>query len=130
MLRATVATASHADGGSGGQAAAQRLREANMPTCAIGLPDRPAMAGLRFGTPEVVRRGMSDTDMTTIAELVARALSGNHAPSRKKRRRCDAATTPLGSPDSELRNPSPAQSVDTTPSGPGRSRRPVGRGGW
>jgi glycine hydroxymethyltransferase len=77
MLRATVATASHADGGSGGQAAAQRLREANFPRCAIGLPDRPAMAGLRFGTPEVVRSGMSDTDMTTIAGLVARALSGN-----------------------------------------------------
>ena len=39
----------------GGQTAAQRLREANILTCAIELPDRPAMAGLRFGTPEVVR---------------------------------------------------------------------------
>ena len=66
-----------AGGWGGGQAAAQRLREANILTCAIELPDRSAMAGLRFGTPEVVRWGMSDTDMTTIAELVARALSGN-----------------------------------------------------
>ena len=71
MRRATVATASHAGGGSGGQAAAQRLREANILTRAIGLPDRPAMAGLRLGTPEVVRWGMSDTD-DHIAEPVPR----------------------------------------------------------
>jgi len=73
---------------------------------------------------------MSDTDMTTIAELVARALSGNPRAVVQQRRRCDAAATPWGSPDSELRNPSPAQSVDATPSGAGRSRRPLGRGGW
>ena len=66
-----------AGGWGGGQAAAQRLREANILTCAIGLPDRPAMAGLRIGTPEVVRWGMSEADMATIAEFVARALSGN-----------------------------------------------------
>jgi glycine hydroxymethyltransferase len=61
----------------GGQAAAVRLREANILTCAIGLPDRAAMAGLRFGTPEVVRWGMSEADMATVAELVARALHGD-----------------------------------------------------
>jgi glycine hydroxymethyltransferase len=59
----------------GGHAAAQRLREANILTCAIGLPGREAMGGLRFGTPEVVRWGMSEADMTTVADLVARALS-------------------------------------------------------
>jgi glycine hydroxymethyltransferase len=66
-----------ATGWGGGQAAAQRLREANILTCAIGLPDRAVMAGLRLGTPEVVRWGMTEADMTTIAELVARALSGD-----------------------------------------------------
>jgi glycine hydroxymethyltransferase len=61
----------------GGQAAAVRLREANLLTCAIGLPDRAPMAGLRFGTPEVVRWGMPESDMATLAELIARALSGD-----------------------------------------------------
>jgi glycine hydroxymethyltransferase len=35
------------------------------------------MAGVRFGTPEVVRWGMTEDDMTTIAGLVARALDGD-----------------------------------------------------
>jgi glycine hydroxymethyltransferase len=61
----------------GGHAAALRLREANILTCAIGLPDRAPMSGLRFGTPEVVRWGMSEADMGAVAELVARALSGD-----------------------------------------------------
>jgi len=61
----------------GGQAAAVRLREANLLTCAIGLPDRAPMSGLRFGTPEVVRWGMPESDMATLAELVARALSSD-----------------------------------------------------
>jgi glycine hydroxymethyltransferase len=61
----------------GGHAAALRLREANLLTCAIGLPRRPAMAGLRFGTPEVVRWGMTEGDMGTVAELVSRALSSD-----------------------------------------------------
>ena len=67
------------DAGSwgGGQAAAVRLREANILTCAIGLPDRAPMSGLRLGTPEVVRWGMSETDMATVADLIARALSGD-----------------------------------------------------
>jgi glycine/serine hydroxymethyltransferase len=46
----------------GGHAAAMRLREANILTCAIGLPDRSPMAGLRIGTPEVVRWGMTRQD--------------------------------------------------------------------
>jgi glycine hydroxymethyltransferase len=61
----------------GGQAAAVRLREANLLTCAIGLPGRAPMAGLRFGTPEIVRWGMPESDMSTLAELTARALSGD-----------------------------------------------------
>ena len=66
-----------ATGWGGGHAAALRLREANLLTCAIGLPDRAEMSGLRFGTPEVVRWGMSETDMATLGELVARGLTGN-----------------------------------------------------
>jgi glycine hydroxymethyltransferase len=66
-----------AGGWGGGHAAAVRLREANLLTCAIGLPDRPPMAGLRLGTPEVVRWGMTEADMTTIAHLVAAALDGD-----------------------------------------------------
>lgn len=110
------------DAGSwgGGQAAAQRLREANILTCAIGLPDRPAMAGLRFGTPEVVRWGMSETDMTTIADLVARALSGDPravaAETTALRRRYDAvrfirsaSRQPAPEP---LSQPAPTQALD------------------
>jgi glycine hydroxymethyltransferase len=65
-----------AAGWGGGHAAAVRLREANLLSCAIGLPDRAPMSGLRLGTPEVVRWGMTETDMATVAELVARALTG------------------------------------------------------
>jgi glycine hydroxymethyltransferase len=61
----------------GGHAAALRLRQANLLTCAIGLPGRAPMAGLRLGTPEAVRWGMSEADMATVAELVARALTAD-----------------------------------------------------
>jgi glycine hydroxymethyltransferase len=61
----------------GGHPAAMRLREANLLTCAIGLPNRDEMSGLRFGTPEVVRWGMPESDMATVAELVAGALSAD-----------------------------------------------------
>lgn len=61
----------------GGQAAAVRLREANLLTCAIGLPDRAPMTGLRIGTPEVVRWGMPESAMAPLAELIARALNGD-----------------------------------------------------
>ena len=83
-----------AEGWGGGHAAALRLREANILTCAIGLPGRAGMAGLRFGTPEVVRWGMSEGDMTIIAGLVARALNGDPrkvaAETTDLRRRYDA----------------------------------------
>ncbi len=61
----------------GGDAAARRLREANILACAIGLPERAPMAGLRLGTPEVVRWGMTEDDMVAVADLVARALDGD-----------------------------------------------------
>ena len=46
----------------GGQTAAHRLRRANLLACGIGLPAAPVEAdvnGLRIGTPELARLGMS-----------------------------------------------------------------------
>jgi glycine hydroxymethyltransferase len=57
----------------GGHPAALRLREANLLTCAIGLPHDEA-AGLRFGTPEITRLGMTADDMPELAALIAAGL--------------------------------------------------------
>ena len=57
----------------GGHPAALRLRKANLLTCAIGLP-LDVDAGLRVGTNEVVRWGMTTTDMAELAALIRRAL--------------------------------------------------------
>jgi glycine hydroxymethyltransferase len=64
----------------GGQTAAKRLRKANILTCGIGLPVASVTAdlnGLRFGTPEIVRRGMTAADMPELARLISRALTSN-----------------------------------------------------
>ena len=66
----------------GGQAAAKKLRLANILTCGIGLPVDAVegdMNGLRFGTPEIVRWGMTEKDMPELAALIARGLRGNDA---------------------------------------------------
>lgn len=63
----------------GGQRAARRLREANLLACGIGLPLPPVdgdLNGLRLGTPEVVRIGMTPDDMPTLASFLARGLAG------------------------------------------------------
>ena len=62
----------------GGQAAAKRLRQANILTSGIGLPLDAVpgdMNGLRLGTPEIVRWGMTAKDMPQLASLIARGLS-------------------------------------------------------
>jgi glycine hydroxymethyltransferase len=67
----------------GGQAAAKRLRRANLLACGIGLPLPPVAAavnGLRLGTPEIVRLGMGAGDMPELAALIARALLGKASP--------------------------------------------------
>jgi glycine hydroxymethyltransferase len=67
----------------GGHAAAKRLRPANILTCAIGLPIAAVAGdanGLRLGTPEIVRFGMTPADMPELAALIARALAGNEDP--------------------------------------------------
>lgn len=67
----------------GGQAASKRLRRANILACGIGLPVAEVAGdvnGLRFGTPEIVRWGMTEADMPALAQLIARALVGNAPP--------------------------------------------------
>ncbi|MAN80616.1 MAG: serine hydroxymethyltransferase [Rhodospirillaceae bacterium] len=64
----------------GGQTAAKKLRRAGFLACGIGLPADPVagdLNGLRIGTPELVRRGMTVDDMPKLAGLIARALSAN-----------------------------------------------------
>jgi glycine hydroxymethyltransferase len=78
-------TASHqfavlAGGFGGGQAASRKLRKAGILACGIGLPTAPVagdLNGLRIGTPELVRRGMTVEDMPRLAGLIARALKSN-----------------------------------------------------
>ena len=62
----------------GGQAAAARLRQANLLACGIGLPIAPVsgdLNGLRLGTPELARVGMTPAEMPELASFIARALS-------------------------------------------------------
>ncbi|MEH6361202.1 MAG: serine hydroxymethyltransferase, partial [Amylibacter sp.] len=64
----------------GGQAASKKLRKAGFLACGIGLPIDPVagdMNGLRFGTPELVRWGVTADRVDEIAALVARALRSN-----------------------------------------------------
>jgi glycine hydroxymethyltransferase len=61
----------------GGQAASKHLRKAGFLACGIGLPTDPVegdMNGLRIGTPELVRWGVTEKDTPMIASLIARAL--------------------------------------------------------
>jgi glycine hydroxymethyltransferase len=66
----------------GGQAASKKLRRANILACGIGLPIARVdgdMNGLRIGTPEIVRWGMTVQDMPALASLIARSLRGNES---------------------------------------------------
>jgi glycine hydroxymethyltransferase len=81
-------TASHqfalnAVGYGGGQAAARILRRANILSSGIGLPveEIPGdVNGLRLGTPEIVRRGMTTTHMPELAAMLAAALNSKRNP--------------------------------------------------
>lgn len=62
----------------GGQTASKRLRKAGFLACGIGLPVAGVegdMNGLRMGTPELVRWGVSEADAPQLAALIARALT-------------------------------------------------------
>jgi glycine hydroxymethyltransferase len=64
----------------GGQAASKKLRRAGFLACGIGLPGRQIdgdLNGLRMGTPELARWGMSETDMPKLASLIVEALRAN-----------------------------------------------------
>lgn len=73
-----------AAGYGGGDAVARHLRSANLLASGIGLPsdsEPDAMGGLRLGTPEIVRWGMTAADMPVLASLIGRALASD-APER------------------------------------------------
>ena len=64
----------------GGQAASKTLRRAGFLACGIGLPIAEVagdLNGLRIGTPELVRRGVTPADAPALAELIAEGLRGN-----------------------------------------------------
>ncbi|MEO6125775.1 MAG: aminotransferase class I/II-fold pyridoxal phosphate-dependent enzyme [Ilumatobacteraceae bacterium] len=63
----------------GGHQASLRLREANILACAIGLPGGDEWSGLRLGTPEIVRWGMTAADMPELASLIVAGLGDNPA---------------------------------------------------
>ncbi|WP_026986337.1 serine hydroxymethyltransferase [Fodinicurvata fenggangensis] len=61
----------------GGQAAAKLLRQGNILSCGIGLPMDAVpgdMNGLRLGSPEIVRWGMTEHDTPQIADFIADIL--------------------------------------------------------
>ena len=69
-----------AAGFGGGQAASKKLRKAGFLACGIGLPVAPVtgdMNGLRIGTPELVRRGVTPADAPALAALIAEGLRSN-----------------------------------------------------
>jgi glycine hydroxymethyltransferase len=64
----------------GGQAASKTLRKAGFLACGIGLPLPEVtgdMNGLRIGTPELVRRGVTPADAPALAALIAEGLRSN-----------------------------------------------------
>jgi glycine hydroxymethyltransferase len=61
----------------GGHQAALILRDANILACAIGLPGGDEWSGLRLGTPEIVRWGMTAADMPELADLIVEGLRGD-----------------------------------------------------
>ncbi|WP_299948838.1 aminotransferase class I/II-fold pyridoxal phosphate-dependent enzyme [uncultured Ruegeria sp.] len=68
----------------GGQAASKGLRPNGFLACGIGLPAATVdgdMNGLRIGTPELVRWGMTSADAEQLASLIKRGLDGEKVAS-------------------------------------------------
>jgi glycine hydroxymethyltransferase len=64
----------------GGQAASKTLRKSGFLACGIGLPIAPVtgdLNGLRIGTPELVRWGVTLEHTKILAEFIARGLTTN-----------------------------------------------------
>ncbi|MEM9100603.1 MAG: aminotransferase class I/II-fold pyridoxal phosphate-dependent enzyme [Pseudomonadota bacterium] len=82
VAKEEIATQSHqfaiqAQPYGGGQAAARHMRRANLLSSGIGLPIEAVpgdMNGLRLGTPELVRLGMTSDHMVALASLIVRAM--------------------------------------------------------
>jgi len=73
----------HAASFGGGQTASKHLARANLLLCGIGLPIAEGagdLNGIRLGTQEITRWGMTPGDMPRIARLLARVLKGNESP--------------------------------------------------
>ncbi len=71
----------------GGQAASKTLRKSGFLACGIGLPIAPVtgdLNGLRIGTPELVRWGMTPAHAKTLAGFIARGLTTNDHASLAK----------------------------------------------
>ncbi|MFZ7090360.1 serine hydroxymethyltransferase [Primorskyibacter sp. 2E233] len=69
----------------GGQAASRLLRKAGFLACGIGLPIVEVdgdMNGLRLGTPELVRWGMTSGDADRLAALIKSGLAGEDVASQ------------------------------------------------
>ncbi len=66
---------------AGGQTASKKLRKAGFLACGIGLPIDPVesdLNGLRIGTPELVKWGMTKEHAPELASLIAKALKSNN----------------------------------------------------
>lgn len=69
-----------AAGFGGGQIASKTLRKAGFLACGIGLPIADVandLNGLRIGTPELVRRGVTPQHAPALAALIAEGLRSN-----------------------------------------------------
>ncbi len=88
----------------GGMAGSRILRRVNLLACEIGLPGRTAAGGprtgIRLGTPETVRWGMTAADMPELAGIIADSLSS--APDGAGREALLARTAHLRERFSEL----------------------------
>ena len=65
----------------GGQEASKLLRKSGFLACGIGLPVQDIegdMNGIRFGTPELVRWGMTAKHANKLADLIAKALKSQN----------------------------------------------------
>jgi len=64
----------------GGQTASKKLRKAGFLACGIGLPIAEVngdMNGLRIGTPELTRWGVTTAHVPELSALIVEALTGN-----------------------------------------------------
>ena len=77
----------HAAPFGGGQTASKHLARANLLLCGIGLPIQAVdgdLNGIRIGTQEITRFGLTPKEMPQVARFLARALKGNEKPEQVK----------------------------------------------